>query len=35
MTKLPDDDLKRSKQEAVVLSVLKCLSESYIGSFVG
>jgi len=32
MTKLPDDDLKRSKHVEVVLSVL---SESYVGSFVG
>ena len=34
-TKLPDDDLKRSKHVGVVLSVLKCLSESYIGAFIG
>jgi len=32
MTKLPDDDLKKSKHVGVVLSVL---SESYIGAFVG
>jgi len=31
-TKLPDDDLKRSKHVGVVLSVL---SESYIGAFFG
>jgi len=31
-TKLPDDDLKRSKHVGVVLNVL---SESYIGAFVG
>ena len=32
MTKLRDDDLKRSKHVGVVLSVL---SGSYIGAFVG
>jgi len=31
-TKLPDDDLQRSKHVGVLLSVL---SESYIGAFVG
>ena len=32
MTKLPDDDLERSKYVGVVLSVL---SKSYIDAFVG
>ena len=35
MTKLHDDDLKRSKYVRVVLCVLKFLSEIYIGAFVG